>query len=404
VKIAASVVLVLFIVIQPVPGQTCAGPVTHLSFMAAQQNHVRIPNPGTGALDGFADFTIECWVKISGGGNLDTLVSKWRQLIPGQTPYLLRLYYGVVQFGFSNGFLFNGVTPVNDGAWHHVAVRRIGSTVDILVDGAIDSTTTYAPVVHSMNGPVVLGAFLDGSDNVVASTFLNGELDEVRIWNVGRTLAQIQAGKNQALPGGSLGLVGCWHLDSGSGQTIFDESVTAANGYLGDSTAVAANDPAWSLSGGLALGYPCGSGPGNANSAFASLLVNGVGAAPIAGPFPVTLAAGGTITLSWAGPAGKPVALYAGPGNPANSNFPGIGIVDIGTPPAFADIFPIFDGTLLQNALFFTLGPGGTATQSFTLPPALPAGPFLNVQGIVYQAPGTTPYPIVLTAAFRLSG
>ena len=90
--------------------------------------------------------------------------------------------------------------------------------------------------------------------------------------------------------------------------------------------------------------------------------------------------------------------------NAHNTVVPGLGIVDIGTPPAFSDIIFLLDGSQGPGALFYTLGSGGIASQSFTLPPSIPAGPLLAIQGIVFQPVGTTPFGVLLTAAFLLIG
>ena len=60
------------------------------------------------------------------------------------------------------------------------------------------------------------------------------------------------------------------------------------------------------------------------------------------------------------------------------------------------------------NSTFTTGGMGATiasrSTQTFTLPPSLPAGPLMAMQGIVFQPVGTTPFGFLLTAAFLLIG
>jgi hypothetical protein len=383
--------------------QSCPGPADCLSFSAAQLDQVTIPSPGSGALDGFAGFTIECRMKSSASG-LGTLVSKWRQLTTGQTPYLIRMATSKIQVYFTNGFVVTGTVTVNDDVWHHVAVTRTGSSCQLIIDGVLDTAFTYAPVLNTTTSPLVFGSFLDVNDIAVAGTHYDGLLDEVRIWNVGRSIAQIQSTMNQALPGGTPNLVGAWRFDAGSGQIVADESSTGAQGFLGTSSAPAANDPSWSAGTGSLLGYPCSSVIGASNSMAAALYVNGAGAAPLSGPFAVNLAGGGLLTLTWGGPAGQPFILLAGTSNPANTSVPGLGILDIGAPPTFGDITIVFDGTQGTGTYFYTLGAGGTATQTYTLPPTLPAGAILSIQGLVLQPVGATPFGVLLTAAFRLIG
>ena len=49
-------------------------------------------------------------------------------------------------------------------------------------------------------------------------------MDELRIWNTARTAAQIQAGMNLQLPGGTAGLVGLYGFDEGTGVLAADGS------------------------------------------------------------------------------------------------------------------------------------------------------------------------------------
>ena len=144
-------------------------------------------------------------------------------------------------------------------------------------------------------------------------------------------------------------------------------------------------------------------GVGQANSAAASLEINGAGGGGCQGPFGVAIPSEGTLTMNWSGPAGMPLILIAGPSNPANTTVPCIGIVDIGTPPTFSDVVIVFDGTIPSFPNFlFNLNSTGTASQSFTLPVIASGTQLANVQGLVYQPVGS-PCIAVLTASFLIS-
>ena len=149
----------------------------------------------------------------------------------------------------------------------------------------------------------------------------------------------------------------------------------------------------------VAFGEFSASGIGQANRPQAAMRINGIGSAGLKGPFAPQIAIGGTLALSWDGPPGAPLFLVSAPPNPANLGIPCTGIVDIGTPPFYADLFVIFDGTqaTLPDSLF-RLTAAGTAQQAFTLP-----GPMtVSLQGAVFQ-PAGSPCPIVLTAAFTVT-
>ena len=148
-------------------------------------------------------------------------------------------------------------------------------------------------------------------------------------------------------------------------------------------------------------GTPCPATSGQPNSAEARLQVNGAGAGNCNGPFNAFVTSGGTLTIEWSGPSNQAITLLAGPLNANNSSFPCVGSLDIGTPPAFADVLVLFDGTLpILPHLLFRLDGNGQAMQTFSVP--FPPGPLGDLQGLIFQAPGAS-CPVVLTAAFSIA-
>lgn len=147
----------------------------------------------------------------------------------------------------------------------------------------------------------------------------------------------------------------------------------------------------------IATGLPVG----QANSAEASLRVNGFGPLATAGPFPIGVAPGGAVDLDWSGLPGMPLVLVTGVPNPAAANLGCMGLLDIGTPPLFQDLVFVFNGLLPGFPhMFFRLGPQGTASQSFGA--AGLSGLSASIQGAVLQPAGSACL-LRLTAAFNLS-
>ena len=92
----------------------------------------------------------------------------------------------------------SGTRSVNDGSWHSIqAVRKTGSSVQIYVDGTLDSTTAYSdpgPIDASGNPGKNIGS-LDSSYD------FNGSLDEIRVSNIARSADWIAAAyHNQSSP------------------------------------------------------------------------------------------------------------------------------------------------------------------------------------------------------------
>lgn len=69
-------------------------------------------------------------------------------------------------------------------------------------------------------------------------------MDEVRIWSVARTQAEILATMRTMLIGNEPSLVSYWSLNEGDGQTIDDASINQNTGQLGSGPSADSNDPA----------------------------------------------------------------------------------------------------------------------------------------------------------------
>lgn len=113
------------------------------------------------------------------------------------------------------------------GSWHHVAASYDGSRVKIFIDGAkvLDQAQTGA--VATNGNALTLG------NQPGYSEYYNGQLDEVRLWNVARSEAQVQADYNKTVLGTQPGLVAYYRLDEGSGTTFVDQTANANTGTLG---------------------------------------------------------------------------------------------------------------------------------------------------------------------------
>jgi hypothetical protein len=143
---------------------------------------------------------------------------------------------------------------------------------------------------------------------------------------------------------------------------------------------------------------------GQANSAQASLVINGASPPVCGGTGAISIPSSGSINLNWQGPAFQPYALFWSPTlNPGGASFPCIGSVDIGTPFGFGDVVIVFDGNSpVFPGPLFAMNAFGSAYQTLSIP-ALPSGTGLgNFQGLVFQPVGSS-CPFVLTMAWAMS-
>ncbi len=113
-------------------------------------------------------------------------------------------------------FSATSVTNIADGEWHHVSGVRNGVNLEVYIDGVLENTNNIGGVaVNNPTTPLTLG------HEAIGNSFV-GQMDEVRIWNVARTQAQIRDNMCRQLTGTETGLVGYWNMNEGTGNTVND--------------------------------------------------------------------------------------------------------------------------------------------------------------------------------------
>lgn len=157
-----------------------------------------------------------------------------------------------------------GSITISDQAWHHLAVTySVADGWRMYVDGVEGTTgdgtscTTCSPAGSCPRVPGVepeynstqhfgLGSAM--TSNGTRDGLYAGMLDEVRVWNIVRTPAEIAGSMNEAITSAA-GLIGRWGFEENTGTAAADSTSPAQNGTLTESTVApvtAANGPAWS--------------------------------------------------------------------------------------------------------------------------------------------------------------
>ena len=170
---------------------------------------------------GDSPYTIEAWIKpTTMGGNS---IFGWGIFGGANACNALRLSpTGLVNYWWSNDLEVPTASLV--GAWHHVAATYDGTTRTLYLDGkAIGSDQPRS--AHVM--PADARNLRIGSTNF--GEFFNGSIDEVRVWNVARTAAQLNAAKGVHLLRNPAGLVAYYRFGEGSGTAAADANGVAAN-------------------------------------------------------------------------------------------------------------------------------------------------------------------------------
>ncbi len=205
-------------------------------------------------------FSLECWVYLNGPGSQQMFISKRL----ASSPYTGYEFWvsaaGVINFELYNnstyyirmqtGAIFTAFTT-----WKHLVVTYngsgLGSGVLIYFNAASQSLSTWLDNLASHT--ILNNITLNFASRLVVGTYLNGRLDEVRVYNKVLTPSEVTAHYNAGA--GAFGvpetnLIGGWHFDEGNGPTANDYSGNAAHAALtnytwatGVVTAATAVDP-----------------------------------------------------------------------------------------------------------------------------------------------------------------
>lgn len=402
VAVLAQIVVLAALPLAAVKAQCLNGTNAALQFDGG--DWVRVPSVPSGVLDGFQDFTIECWFRISGGAGSRALISKSS---PSSTfNYFLRVENANISFFYNASSALTVMFPAaSNGSWHHLSVSRMGSLISIFGNGVLLGTGTYANALPASTSDFAMGVQLINNSSAQLFTFLTGGMDEVRVWNVGRTQAEINATMFSVLAGNEPGLMGYWRLNDAAGQTIINSAAATSgslSGTLGVNSSAQSDDPTWSFASTAPILY-CLPGTGQPNSVAATLRVNGVGYLGVNGPHriqvPTTGPVANRLTLSWSGPPNAPLLLLAGTLQANAAILPCNGSLDLSLV-GLTVVGDFFTSPFPLNYLF-VLNSSGAAETSFTVPTSVLGTPWVSLQGAVFT-PGCGSIPYTLTSAFEI--
>src|ERR1022692_2178443 len=103
------------------------------------------------------------------------------------------------------------------GQWVHVACVFTTNGATLLVNGRTWNTN---PRLLLSKGTADTENSLGISPDLTNSSFLDGQMDEVRLWKVARTEAQIRADMSRNLTGQEEGLVALWNFEDGTARDV----------------------------------------------------------------------------------------------------------------------------------------------------------------------------------------
>ncbi len=166
----------------------------------------------------FSNFTIEMWINSADFSPNDVYVN-------------LNINSYIALGGWAPDGSFNtwaeGLNPnsINSGSgttpavntWHHIAYVYDGTNQIIYIDGVAVQTTPTSSAVIQGNGQthgLVIGARFDGGQQ-----YTNTAFDDVRIWGVARSSAELNANMNSSLTGAENSLFAYYRFEDGAGSS-----------------------------------------------------------------------------------------------------------------------------------------------------------------------------------------
>lgn len=159
----------------------------------------------------------------------------------------------------NGGVIIQDPTPISTYSlqWTHVAFTYSVSanSVRIFVNGVQKATAPAVGPLRYSNADLYFGNTPYGFNND-----FDGRIDEVRMWNVARTQAQIAADMGKRLNAPHPGLVAYWRFDEGTGQSVQDSSTFGNHGFRGTNNTTESSDPLW-----LSIGAPITTADCNGN-------------------------------------------------------------------------------------------------------------------------------------------
>ena len=157
--------------------------------------------------------TLEAWVYATKNSGVQNVISKSSNAV--NNGYIFpRTDDGwanvVAYLHIAGGWRTLSAAYPSLNAWHHLAVTYDGATVKLYIDGALSNSLPITGAITTNTNPLALG------NQTGYAEYFGGYADELRVWNVARTQAQIQASKNVELdPAVQTGLVSYYTLDQG---------------------------------------------------------------------------------------------------------------------------------------------------------------------------------------------
>lgn len=173
------------------------------------------------------DLTIEGWIKPSSVTSNHQIFS-WVKRTSTVNVIEFRLIGNILNFGINNGTWgeLSSTNTINTSVWTYVAITKSGSTIKLYINGKKETnegSINKSPIVNQLQ----IGYYHDDGANPLR--FFAGSLDEIRVWTVARTEAEIKANMYKELSGSETGLYAYYKMNNGVGIQLTDNKSGGTN-------------------------------------------------------------------------------------------------------------------------------------------------------------------------------
>lgn len=186
-----------------------------------------------GVLMPTAEITVEAWFRANDLGSAvheRSIVGK--DVCCPDRGYMLRHGAGDVSFVVAVGNSWREARSstgnlVTIGTWHHIAGTFDGNQVRIFLDGVEVGSTPVTGGIDANPAAVHIG-----NSSGFGGRLFNGQIDDVKIWNIARSPSEIATTRCCSFTGTETGLVAYWKMDDGTGSGILSDAAGSNDGTL----------------------------------------------------------------------------------------------------------------------------------------------------------------------------
>jgi len=189
------------------------------------------------SLDTTEAITVEGWCKRT-GSTTGTLAGRYDHADIAKRAWSIRWVSNNYVYFNIGGFSVYSPLPVSDRDWHHFVGTYDRTDIKFYVDGVLKHSAEVTDAILTPAVDVLIGAGYNSAPSL--GWPFPGLIDEVRIYNRAITADEVtysyNSGQGRYTPQSTAGLVGWWHMDEGTGGTIFDETANDNDGTIDGAT------------------------------------------------------------------------------------------------------------------------------------------------------------------------